>query len=257
MSKGNNSGYHIVIPARYSSERLPGKMLLDLAGKPLVQHAWERAGESGARSVVVATDNEEIFAAARSFGADVLMTRAEHRSGSDRIAECALQLGWDDDQLVVNLQGDEPLMPAECLDQVAGLLAGRPDCDVASLYWPIDTVEEVENPNAVKVVMGTDGRALYFSRSPIPYARDYTDISEAMRNGFRWNRHLGLYAYRLSALREFTASEPTPLENTERLEQLRVMERGGSIIMAKARTAIPAGIDTPEDLERVRKLLGR
>ncbi len=257
MNESDASNYHIVIPARFSSERLPGKMLLDLAGKPLLQHAWERAGEANAASVIVATDDEKIFAAARSFGAHVLMTRADHQSGSDRIAECAEQLGWGDDQLVVNLQGDEPLMPAGCLDQVASLLNGTPDCDVASLYWPIDDVEEVANPNAVKVVMGTDSRALYFSRSPIPYARGYADITEAMRNGCCWNRHLGLYAYRLSALREFTASEPTPLEKTERLEQLRIMERGGRIIMAKACEYIPAGIDTGEDLERVQKLFDK
>lgn len=257
MSASTANSYHIVIPARFSSERLPGKMLLELAGKPLLQHVWERAGQANANSVVVATDDNRIFTAAKSFGAHVVMTRTDHQSGSDRIAECAEQLGWHDDQLVVNLQGDEPLMPANCLDQVAGLLSSTPDCEVASLFWPIEDAEEVDNPNAVKVVMGIDGRALYFSRCPIPFPRGYSNIAGAMREGCHWYRHLGVYAYRLSALREFTASEPTPLETTERLEQLRIMECGGRIVMAQACEYIPAGIDTWADLERVRKIFER
>jgi len=249
------SAYHIVIPARYASERLPGKMLLELAGKPLIQHVWQRATESSAESVVIATDDRRIVSAAEAFGATVVLTRSDHQSGSDRIAECADQLGWPDDRLVVNLQGDEPLMPANCLDQVAALLDQRPDCEVASLYWPISEAEEVLNPNAVKVVVASDGRALYFSRSPIPYERSSADVNAAISAGKRWKRHLGLYAYRLSALRRYTAMQPTPLELAERLEQLRMLEQGGHIAMAQAGEFIPAGVDTPEDLEHTRKLI--
>ena len=249
------SAYHIVIPARFASERLPGKVLLDLAGKPLLQHVWQRAIGSSAQSVVIATDDERIVEVAESFGAQVVLTRSDHQSGSDRIAECAAQLDWPDDYLVVNLQGDEPLMPAACLDQVAALLDERPDCEVASLYWPITEAGEVQNPNVVKVVTDSKNRALYFSRSAIPFARAYTNTDAAMTAGIAWNRHLGLYAYRLAALRRFTSCKPTPLELAERLEQLRVMEQGGRIAMARACELIPAGIDTTDDLVRVRALI--
>jgi 3-deoxy-manno-octulosonate cytidylyltransferase (CMP-KDO synthetase) len=247
--------YHIVIPARFASERLPGKVLLDLAGQPMLQHVWQRAMESAAESVVIATDDERIVAAAESFGAQAVLTSSEHHSGSDRIAECAALLDWTDDHLVVNLQGDEPLMPPACLDQLAALLDERMDCEVASLYWPITNADEVENPNAVKVVIDSDATAMFFSRSPIPYPRGYADIDAAMSAGVEWKRHLGLYAYRLNALRGYTTVDPTPLEMAERLEQLRIMEQGGRIAMAKACEFIPAGIDTAEDLERVRKLI--
>lgn len=247
--------YHIVIPARYASERLPGKVLLDLGGKSVLQHVWLRAMQSSAATTVIATDDERIAAAATGFGAQVVMTRDDHVSGSDRIAECAALLGWADDQLVINLQGDEPLMPPACLDQVAGLLEQRPECDVASLYWPISDAAEVQNPNAVKVVTDRAGYALYFSRCPVPHARDHQSTAAALAAGVSWKRHLGLYAYRLAALRRYTAQAPTPLESTERLEQLRVLENGGRIAMAKACEFIPAGIDTQDDLERARELI--
>jgi 3-deoxy-manno-octulosonate cytidylyltransferase (CMP-KDO synthetase) len=255
MSVANLSAYHIVIPARYASERLPGKVLLDLGGQTLLQHVWRRASESSAASVVIATDDERIVTVAEAFGARAVLTSTEHQSGSDRIAECATILGWPDDHLVVNLQGDEPLMPAACLEQVAFLLDQRPDCEVASLYWPITDATEVLNPNAVKVVTDTSGRALYFSRSPIPYSRSHASVSEALEAGVQWKRHLGLYAYRLAALRHYTACTPTPLEINERLEQLRIMEQGGRIAMAAACEFIPAGIDTENDLQRVRKII--
>ncbi len=255
MNTANLSAYHIVIPARFASERLPGKVLLDIAGQSLLQRVWHRATRSSAQSVVIATDDERIVAAAGSFGAQVVMTRSDHQSGSDRIAECAAQLGWPDDHLIVNLQGDEPLMPAACLDQVAALLDERADCEVASLYWPITDAEEVQNPNAVKVVTDSEDRALYFSRSPIPFARAHTDIDAALDAGIVWKRHLGLYAYRLAALRRYTSSPPTPLEKSEHLEQLRIMEQGGRIAMARACEFIPAGIDTQDDLDRVRDLI--
>lgn len=252
MNTANSGAYHIVIPARFASERLPGKVLLDLAGKSLLQRVWQRACESSAESVIIATDDERIVSAAEAFGASVILTSTDHQSGSDRIAECAEKLDWSDGQLVVNLQGDEPLMPPACLDQVATLLNHSVDCEVASLYWPMTEAGEVLNPNAVKVVTDSQDRALYFSRAPIPYARSYASIDEAMAAGIEWKRHLGLYAYRLAALRRYTAYAPTPLESSERLEQLRIMERGGRIAMAAACEFIPAGIDTPEDLQRVR-----
>lgn len=246
--------YHIVIPARYASERLPGKLLRDLDGRPLLRHVWDRARGSAARSVTIAADDERLRKAAEAFGADVVMTAVTHQSGSDRIVECGDRLGWPDDQLLVNLQGDEPMMPAACLDQVALLLASSGDCDVASLYWPITDAEEVMNPNAVKVVTDQNGRALYFSRSPIPFTRNFDAIASAIAAGESWKRHLGLYAYRLGALRRFTAAGPTPLERAERLEQLRVLEQGGSIAMAPACEFIPAGVDTEDDLSRIEKL---
>lgn len=251
MSK---SAYHIVIPARFASERLPGKLLLDLAGQTLLQHVWQRACESAAQSVVIATDDERIVSVAKAFGAQVVLTGTNHQSGSDRIAECAAILGWPGERLVVNLQGDEPLMPPACLDQVAALVEQQADCEVASLYWPITEPEEVKNPNAVKVVTDSRDRALYFSRSPIPFSRAHGAIEQAIAAGTLWKRHLGLYAYRLSALRRYTSCAPTPLEMDERLEQLRILEQGGHIAMAQACEYIPAGVDTPDDLQRVREI---
>jgi len=247
--------YHIVIPARMASERLPGKPLADINGKPLLQHVWNRARDSSAASVVIATDDERIRQTAESFGANVQMTLKEHASGSDRIAECARIMGWTDDTLIVNLQGDEPLMPAQCLDQVAALLAGDKQADLASLYWRIDSAPEVVDPNTVKVVTAKDGAAIAFSRSVIPYPRQWGSIQQALDAGFTWKRHIGLYAYRASSLLAFSQAEQGKLEQAERLEQLRVMEWGGRIAMAEAVAFIPAGVDTPEDLARVRALI--
>jgi len=247
--------YHIVIPARMTSQRLPNKPLLDIGGRTLIEHVYARACAAAARSVVIATDDARIADVADRFGATVVMTSAGHESGSDRIAECADLLGWSDETLVVNLQGDEPMMPPACLDQVAALLASDAAAQVASLYWPIDRAEEATNPNVVKVVTRLDGGALYFSRSLIPHPRGRSDIGEALQAGLRWHRHVGLYAYRASALRAFTASKPTALERIERLEQLRFLESGHRIVMAQAVENIPPGIDTEGDLQRVRALL--
>ncbi len=249
-----SAAYHIVIPARLAAERLPGKPLLPIAGRSLIEHVHRRAMESRAASVVIATDAGEIRAAAEGFGAHAIMTDSNHQSGSDRIAECVDRMGWDDDTVVVNLQGDEPLMPPDCLDQAAGLLADDPQAQVASLFWPIEDPEEAEDPNVVKVVTGQDGAALYFSRSLIPHPR--AGLSEALASGLRWRRHIGLYAYRAGALRAFAAMPPAALEQVEKLEQLRFLENGYRIAMAQARTFIPAGVDTPGDLERVRERLG-
>jgi len=248
-------GYHIVIPSRMASQRLPGKPLIQFAGRSLIEHVHRRACEASARSVVIATDSVEIRRAAESFGADVVMTSADHESGSDRIAECMDIQGWSNETLVVNLQGDEPLMPPACLDQAAVLLEKASGADVASLHWPIESGEEAEDPNVVKVVVDSAGNALYFSRSLIPYPRNSTSVAAGMQAGLRWNRHIGLYAYRAGALRSFANMAPAPLESAEKLEQLRFLESGRRIVMAQACEFIPPGVDTREDLERVRNIL--
>lgn len=250
-----NSEYNIVIPVRMASQRLPGKPLLNIAGRPLIEHVYRRACCASVQQIVIATDDQQIFAVARGFGAEVIMTSQAHQSGSDRIAECADQLGWGDQQLIVNLQGDEPLMPAACLDQVAALLAADPAADVASLYWPLDSREEIANPHTVKVVMGQGDYALYFSRSVVPFPRNWDNVEAALQSGISWQRHVGLYAYRAGALRAFAAMQKTPLEAAEKLEQLRFLEAGRKIRMARACRFIPAGVDTEHDLERVRNVI--
>lgn len=247
--------YRIVIPARLASQRLPGKPLLDIAGRTLLEHVYRQACRSEAAGIVVATDDRKIHDAAVAFGAEVMMTSPDHQSGSDRIAECADRLGWTDDQMIVNLQGDEPLMPPVCLDQVARILSRDPDADVASLYWPLNRAGEITDPNVVKAVVAPSGRALYFSRSVVPYPRNWADTGAALESGISWKRHIGLYAYRLGALRAFAAMQPTPLEAVEKLEQLRFLETGRRIQMEQACTFIPAGVDTHDDLERVRSIL--
>lgn len=249
-----NHPYCIVIPARMASQRLPGKPLLRIGGYSLLEHVYRRASDSSAKTVVIATDSAEIQAAAAAFGAEAIMTSPAHESGSDRIAECIDIMGWPDDTRVVNLQGDEPLMPAACLDQVAAILEHDADADVASLYWPIASAEEVSDPNVVKVVTDQAGRALYFSRSIIPHPRNES-VFRAMEQGAVWLRHIGLYAYRAAALKAFTSVPTGRLENLERLEQLRFLEAGKHIRMEKACVPIPAGVDTPADLARVRQLL--
>ncbi|MDT8320209.1 MAG: 3-deoxy-manno-octulosonate cytidylyltransferase [Xanthomonadales bacterium] len=241
------SGFRVVIPARYASMRLPGKPLLEIAGRPLIEHVYRRAVQASASAVVIATDDAAIHAVAERLGAQAVMTSPDHQSGSDRIAECADRLGWDDETLVVNLQGDEPLMPSACLEQVAALLTADPDADVSSLYWPVASADEASDPNSVKVVVDRSGAALYFSRAAIPYPRAAAQTV--------WKRHIGLYAYRAGALRAFAATAPGELEQSEKLEQLRFLEAGRKIRMARACEAIPAGVDTLADLQRVRDLL--
>jgi len=247
--------YHIVIPARLESQRLPEKPLALIGHRPLIEHVWRRAKASRAESVVIATDSDRVRTVAEGFGARVVMTSSSHTSGSDRIAECAELLGWGDDVFIVNLQGDEPLMPAACLDQVARLLRDDDAADVASLFWHLQEWSEAKDPNVVKVVTGRDNQALYFSRSAIPFPRDPAAVSAHRHDAGAWKRHIGLYAYRAGALRAFSAMAPSPLEAMEKLEQLRFLESGHRIAMAEACEFIPAGVDTPADLERVRRLL--
>ena len=252
-----NDAFTVVIPARYASSRLPGKPLQDIAGKPMIQHVWEQAGKSSARQVVVATDDARIVEACRGFGAEVLLTRGDHNSGTDRLAEVAAVLGLGPDAIVVNVQGDEPLIPPAIIDQVAANLAANPQAAIATLAEPIDDVAALFNPNVVKVVSDRNGLALTFSRAPLPWARDAFAVSrELLPANVPYRRHIGIYAYRAQFLHDFVAWGPCWLEDTECLEQLRALWHGVRIHVADALQAPPAGVDTREDLERVRRLLG-
>ncbi len=248
--------FAVVIPARYGSSRLPGKPLLDIAGKPMIRHVWERAVESGAGEVIVATDDERIASACRGFGASVSMTSGGHQSGTDRIAEVAMGRDWLDTEIIVNVQGDEPLLPPALIGQVAELLQFNPAAGIATLGTAIQSLEDYLNPNVVKFVTRTDGTALYFSRAPIPWHRD--GAAEGLASQTRWQgsmRHLGLYAYRAAALHQIAAASACPLEEDERLEQLRALWLGIEIQTDVARVLPGPGVDTAEDLERVRKLV--
>ena len=252
-----SSAYTVVIPARYASTRLPGKPLQDIAGKPMIRHVWEQACKSGAQRVVVATDDQRILEACKGFGAEALLTQVEHNSGTDRLAEVAQKLGLPADAIVVNVQGDEPLIPPSVIDQVARNLAGHPEAAIATLAEPISDPQALFNPNVVKVLSDIDGLALAFSRAPLPWARDeFAHDRDALPPGVPYRRHIGIYAYRAGFLADFVAWGPCWLENTECLEQLRALWHGKRIHVADAVEAPPAGVDTAEDLERVRKLLG-
>lgn len=247
----------IAIPARFGSSRLPGKPLRLLAGEPLIAHVIRRAQSVGRVRVVVATDDLRIAAIAERMGVAACLTRTDHVSGSDRLAECAERLGLADDTILVNLQGDEPLMPAACLTQVARALLKHPDAAIATLAERIEDAESLFDPNVVKVVCDRAGYARYFSRAPIPYARDAFAVTQAeLPKGLPALRHIGLYAYRVGALRRFTALPPTPLERFESLEQLRALDHGLSIIVELAAEPVPAGVDTEADLFRVASQLG-
>ena len=244
--------FRVVIPARYGSARLPGKPLLQLAGRPLLQWVYEQACASAAAAVVIATDDERIAAAARQFGAHVVMTAPTHESGTDRIAEVAQAAVWHAQDIVVNLQGDEPLMPPELLDQVAELLAAHTAADVATLASPIDQLDAHLDPNVVKVVTDLSGRALYFSRAPIPWSRDGAIGGFASQRSFGGaRRHIGLYAYRVAALQRLARLRPSPLEKLEKLEQLRMLENGLTIRVADAIVAPGPDVNTAADLARV------
>jgi len=248
--------FHVVVPARYASLRLPGKPLLPIAGRPMIQWVWERACESGAASVTIATDHESIAGACRDFGAEVCMTDVAHASGTDRIAEVAARGGWDEDMVVVNVQGDEPLLPASLIHQVAELLQLHPEADIGTLGTPIHDLEEYLDPNVVKLVTAADGRALYFSRAPVPWHRDGAPQGLASQQRFEGAmRHLGLYSYRVGALQRLAGAAPCRLEEAERLEQLRALWLGMRIQADAAREVPPPGIDTAADLERVNQLL--
>lgn len=249
--------FRIAIPVRAGSSRLPGKALAPLAGKPMVQWVYEKACAAGAREVLIATDDEAIAAAARAFGANARLTSAQHVSGTDRIAELARLEGWADEDIVVNVQGDEPLIPPAIIAQVAALLAETPLAAIATLATPIESLEEFLDPNAVKVVTDARGRALYFSRAPIPWVRDGAPAGLATQRRFDGaRRHVGLYAYRVAALRILCALPSSPLEAGEKLEQLRALEHGLTIQVADALERPGPDVNTAEDLRRVADLLG-
>jgi 3-deoxy-manno-octulosonate cytidylyltransferase (CMP-KDO synthetase) len=246
---------HVIIPARYSAARLPGKPLLAIGDRPLIQWVWQCARASEAASVTIATDDERIRDAAQGFGADCLMTSAKHSSGTDRIAEVARIKGFAAEDIVVNLQGDEPMMPARVVNEVAAALHARPQIDIATAVAPIHSLAEFLDPSCVKALRAEDGAAPYFSRAPVPWPRDSVAAGVPTRVAGAW-RHVGIYAYRVRSLLQFAAWAPTALEETEKLEQLRALEHGMRIHLVALSEAPPAGVDTPEDLERVRAGLG-
>ncbi|MDJ0749308.1 MAG: 3-deoxy-manno-octulosonate cytidylyltransferase [Woeseiaceae bacterium] len=245
------SNFVVVIPVRYGSTRLPGKALLDIAGKPMVQHVYERGAESEATEVVIATDDERIAEVAETFDAAVCMTGVQHRSGTERIAEVADVMDWDDEQIVVNLQGDEPNMPAALIDQCANLLEDG-SADIATLASPFMSQADFENPNYVKVIRDANHHAIYFSRATIPYPRDAASEERAAKVALH---HHGIYAYRCGVLRRLVAAEASELETCEQLEQLRALSLGMTIAVGVPEQRPGAGVDTPEDLERVRQAL--
>lgn len=250
--------FTVVIPARYGSSRLPGKPLLDIGGKPMIQRVWEQACNSAASQVVIATDDERIVAAAKTFGARALMTSPEHPSGTDRLQEVATSLGLAADDIVVNVQGDEPLIPCAVIDQVAVNLTECAGAAMATLCEPVESVAELRNPNVVKAVADQAGRALYFSRAPIPWPRDaFAKDESGLPGGGQWRRHIGIYAYRVSFLHQFVSWPPAPQEQLEQLEQLRALHNGATIHIADAVATVPPGVDTADDLEHMRQLLAQ
>ncbi len=253
MSDAGPPPFKILIPARYGATRLPGKPLRELAGRALVLRVLDRARESGAQEVVVATDDERIRAAVELDGARAYLTGTQHACGSDRLAEAVTRLGWGDEELVVNLQGDEPLMPAELVHAVVADLAARPEAQVATLAVALAGRSELLDPHVVKVVTDRDGYASYFSRAPIPWARDAgVGGCDTLPEGEgAYLRHLGLYAYRVGSLKWMAGLDPAPAERLESLEQLRVLWHGGRIHVAVAAHAPPGGVDTEADLQRV------
>jgi 3-deoxy-manno-octulosonate cytidylyltransferase (CMP-KDO synthetase) len=248
--------FTVLVPARLASSRLPGKPLADIGGVPMVVRVAQRAALSAASRVVVAADHEDIVRACRSHGVEALLTRDDHATGSDRLAEACALLGLDGTDLVVNVQGDEPLIDPGLIDACAALLAHHPDCVMSTAAHPIDTAEELDNPNVVKVVLDAAGRALYFSRAPIPWWRDVPAARASPIASEPPLRHIGLYAYQAGFLRRFPRLAASPLEHLEALEQLRVLWHGERIAVHVSDSRPGAGVDTPEDLARVRALFG-
>ncbi|MBD8525281.1 3-deoxy-manno-octulosonate cytidylyltransferase [Pseudomarimonas arenosa] len=244
----------VAIPARYASSRLPGKPLASLAGRPMIAHVVDRALSAGAREVVVATDDQRVADAVAAQNIRVCMTAAGYNSGTDRLAECASMCSWEQDTVIVNLQGDEPLAPPAAIRGVAECLV-QSGCEIATLGWPIESSEQLFDPNCVKLVRNDLGQALYFSRAPIPWHRDRFQLDRVNLPGEGWLRHIGMYAYRRATLDAFTRLPAAWLEQVEALEQLRALQAGWRVAVALSPVAVPAGVDTPEDLERVRRVL--
>lgn len=250
--------FRVVIPARYNSTRLPGKPLLKIAGKPMLQHVYDRAVRSGAVSVVVATDDDRIRNVAEEFGATVCMTSPDHESGTERLAEAVVALGYLEDEIIVNVQGDEPLIPPIVIRQVADDLVRYENARVATLYEHITRADDLLNPNIVKVVMNKRGYALYFSRAPIPWERDSFPLKPDKSGtpiSAQHYRHIGIYAYHARFLQEYMEWETCALEQMERLEQLRVLWNGGRVHLTEAQEKIPRDVNTKEDFEIVKRII--
>ncbi len=250
--------FTVVIPARYASTRLPAKPLKDIAGKPMIQWVYEQACKSDASRVVIATDDVRIHDVALSFGAEVCMTSVDHQSGTDRLQEVVAALGLNEDELVVNVQGDEPLIPPEVINQVGSNLAANQGASVSTLSEPIGSAADFCNPNVVKVVADVNGLALYFSRAPLPWPRDdFAATKDTLPESTLFQRHIGIYGYRVSLLNRFVQWPSAPIEQLESLEQLRVLWQGERIHVAQACTAVPGGVDTDADLQRVRAVIAQ
>lgn len=246
--------FRVIIPVRFESTRLPGKPLLDIAGKPMIQHVFERATDSGAESVVIATDNEKVAEVAQGFGAEVCMTLPDHQSGTERLSEAVEALDYDDEEIVVNVQGDEPLISPDTINQVARDLYDHETVKMASLCEPITDLDDLKNPSIVKVVLNRRGYAMYFSRSPIPWQKGLTepanlDLTE------NYYRHVGIYGYRVGILKDYVNWTDSPYEALESLEQLRVLWNGYRIHMCVSETKLLPDVNTAEDLEKVRALI--
>ena len=244
-----SASFRVVIPVRYASSRLPGKPLLTFQHKPIIEHVYRNACDSDAESVLIATDDERIAEAAKKFDANVCMTSGDHMSGTDRITEAVMLQGWSDDQIIVNVQGDEPQMPAENIKQVAHLLANQPNTSISTLCHQIQTIQEYEDPNVVKVVRAESGRAMYFSRSSIPYIRN-VDVKVLQDNLVY--RHVGIYAYRAKYLQQFIQMPQSRLEKIEKLEQLRALENGDEIVIEECIENPGIGVDTIDDYHRLK-----
>lgn len=241
---------HIIIPARLKSTRLPGKMLADIAGKPMIQRVYEQASKSDVANIVIATDADQIATVAKNFCTNVIMTDKNHESGTDRLAEAVTKLNLADEDIVINVQGDEPLIPIVNIHQVAKLLADSPDAVVSTLCEKIICTKEIYSPNNVKVVFDKNSYALYFSRASIPFERGFSENQAIDKADFY--RHIGMYAYRVGFLKEYTSLSRSPIEVYESLEQLRVLWNGYKIAVTEALESTPAGVDTIEDLEKIR-----
>lgn len=248
--------FHVVIPARYGSSRLPGKPLLNIMGKPMIQHVYARALESGFKSICVATDSKDIFDVVKGFGGEVVMTDENHATGSDRLAEVASILKYDDEDVVINLQGDEPFVPPECISSLAEAFNRNTDVDIATLCCELKSVDDIFNPNVVKVVKALNNKALYFSRAPIPWDRNnFSHQQQIDALSGKYEKHIGMYAYRVEKLLELTRLPQSPLEVLESLEQLRALEAGMTIVVESLDASPPHGIDTHEDYTRLLKEL--
>lgn len=249
-------GFVVVIPARYASSRLQGKPLMEIAGQPMIQWTWQQAQQSGASRVVIATESTEVQQACEAFGAEVCMTSENHQSGTERIAEVVEKLGLADDEIIVNVQGDEPMLPPALIVQVADGLSTHPDTQMATLCEPIEDVETVFDPHAVKVIRNQHNYALNFTRAPMPWSRDTFSPDEAfLPANWSYKRHIGLYAYRAGFVKRYVAWPECALEQVERLEQLRVLWHGEHILVLDALCDAGIGVDTQKDLEAVRSVM--